>query len=47
MNINVDKIKEIYGMDTLNLIKDNIKNIVGNMKYLESLGFEDIEDIAL
>ena len=45
MNINVDKIKDIYGIDTLNLIKDNIKDIVNNIKYLEELGFSDVEDI--
>ena len=45
MNVNIDKIKEIYGIDILVLIKENIKDIIKNIKYLESLGFSDIEDI--
>lgn len=45
MNINVDKIREIYGIDVLNLVRDNIKNIIKNIRYLEQLGFDDVEDI--
>ena len=45
MNINIEKIKEIYGFDTLNLIKNNIKDVIKNIKYMEALGFTDTIDI--
>ena len=45
MYIDLNKIKEIYGIDTLTLIKENIKDIINNIKYLERLGFKDTEDI--
>ena len=45
MEINYNKIIEIYGMDIINLINDNIEEIIKNLSYLKELGFEDIEDI--
>ena len=45
MNINYNKIKELYGIDYLYLIKDNIEDIKLNIDYLYKLGFNDVEDI--
>lgn len=45
MKINYDKIKELYGIDYLYLIKDNIEDIKLNIDYLCKLGFNDVEDI--
>lgn len=45
MNINFDKINEIYGREMVLLIKDNIDNVVHNINYLKKIGFNDIEDI--
>ena len=45
MNINFNKIKEIYGNEILNMIKENQEIVIKNIKYLYSLGFRDIEDI--
>ena len=45
MDINYDKIKELYGIDYLYLIKDNIDDIKLNIDYLYKLGFNDVTDI--
>jgi len=45
MEINYNKIVEIYGKDILTLINDNINEIIKNLSYLKELGFQDIEDI--
>lgn len=45
MNINFNKIKEIYGNEILNKIKENQETVIKNIKNLYSLGFRDIEDI--
>ena len=45
MNINFNKIKEIYGNEILNIIKENQENVINNLKYLHRLEFTDIEDI--
>lgn len=45
MEINYNKIIEIYGKDTINLINDNIDEVINNLSYLKVLRFEDIEDI--
>lgn len=45
MDINFDKIEEIYGINTVNDIRNNTQEIVKNIYYLNSLGFDDIEDI--
>ena len=43
MEINYNKIIEIYGKDTINLINDNIDEVIKNLSYLKVLRFEDIE----
>ena len=45
MNINLDKIKDIYGLELLDLVKENIEDINKNINYLIYLNFNDIEDI--
>ena len=45
MQINYNKIIEIYGRDYINLINENIDEVIKNLNYLNNLGFEDIEDI--
>lgn len=45
MNFNIEKIMEIYGESTVDLINENIDDIVDNLMYLKSLEFNDIEDI--
>lgn len=47
MNINIDfdKINKIYGIETLNNIKENINEVNKNISYMYKLGFTDIEDI--
>ena len=45
MQVDFNKIKEIYGEETLGLIVDNLDNVLNNLKYFESLGFTDSLDI--
>lgn len=45
MEINYNKIIEIYGKEYITLIGENINEIIRNLSYLKELGFEDIEDI--
>ena len=45
MNINLNKIEEIYGIELLELVKENIDDINQNINYLIYLNFTDIEDI--
>ena len=45
MEINYNKIIEIYGKEYLSLINDNIEDVIKNLSYLKELGFQDIEDI--
>lgn len=45
MNIDYDKIEELYGVDCLILLKENIEEVKKNINYLYKLGFNDIEDI--
>lgn len=45
MNININKIEEIYGLDILNLVKENIEDVNKNINYLIYLNFNDVEDI--
>ena len=45
MNIDFNKINEIYGEDIIVAIKDNIDDVKENISYLEKLRFNDIEDI--
>ena len=45
MNINFNSIRDTYGEDILNVIRDNIDDITENINYLRKLNFSDIEDI--
>ena len=45
MNINVAKIEEIYGLEILSLVLENISDVIKNMNYLNKLEFNDVEDI--
>ena len=45
MNINFDKIKEIYGNEVLSIIKENQESVINNLNYLYRLEFTDIENI--
>ena len=47
MNINVDleKMKEIYGEEIIEIIYDNIDIIGKNIKVMKELEFEDVEGI--
>lgn len=46
MNIDFDKINEIYGVDILNSCKENIDDLVKNINYLVRLDFNDVSDIV-
>ena len=46
MNINISKIKEIYGEEILNDIRNNIEDVNKNISYLVYLKFMDVEDIV-
>lgn len=45
MNIDFNKIREIYGEDALIACNENIDELVQNINYLIKLGFDDYEDI--
>ncbi|MBE6149369.1 MAG: hypothetical protein E7170_01435 [Firmicutes bacterium] len=45
MNINYEKIKEIYGEELLEYIKEDSSIVVENIKHLIFLEFNDVEDI--
>lgn len=45
MNINFDKIENIYGKDIINNIVMLKEDVINNFKYFVSLGFNDPEDI--
>ena len=45
MEINYKKILEIHGMDIINQIRENAKDVVYNMDYLNTLEFTDVIDI--
>ena len=45
MNIDFKKIKEIYGDSALEEIKNNLNDILDNIKYLTQLKINDIKDI--
>lgn len=45
MNFNIEKIMEIYGDSTADLISENVDDIVDNLMYLKKLEFNDVEDI--
>ena len=46
MNINISKIKEIYGEEILNDIRNNIEDVNKNISYLVYLKIMDVEDIV-
>lgn len=45
MDIDFIKIKEIYGEDIIFQTKENYEDVIENIKYLITLGFNDVEDI--
>lgn len=45
MKIDLNKIKEVYGENTLYEIKNHIEEITSNMSFLASIGFKDVIDI--
>lgn len=44
-NIDLEKIGEIYGNDVLEEIQNNMSEVVKNINYMYTLGFDDVEDI--
>lgn len=46
MDIDFDKIKEIYGADILNACKENVDDLVKNINYFVKLDFNDVSDIV-
>ena len=46
MSLNLDSIEEVYGQNTLLIIKDNIDTFKNNINYLESIGFYSIYDLV-
>lgn len=45
MQINYSKIIEVHGLDLIQLIKENIKEVIDNIYYLKKLKINDVEDI--
>ena len=45
MEINFYKMKEIFGTEIFEIIKDNIDNVEQNIKYMIYLNFDDIEGL--
>ena len=45
MKIDFEKIEEIYGSSVIDEIKNNINDILENIKYLKYLKINDIEDV--
>ena len=45
MNINFNKVYEIYGEDVIELIRENVDEVKKNLGYVIRLGFSDVEDI--
>lgn len=45
MEIDFNKLIEIYGINIINNINEEKENLLINIKYLKKLGFENIEDI--
>ena len=45
MKFDVEKIKEVYGENTIYEMKNHIEDITSNMYFLSSLGFDDVFDI--
>lgn len=45
MSINMDKIKEIYGENSLYELKKNLDNVIKNINYLIEYNIKNIEEI--
>ena len=45
MEINLEKLEEIFGKSLVKEMRDDIENLIENMKYLDKLEFDDIYDI--
>lgn len=45
MEIDLEKLEEIYGKSLVKEMHDDIENLIENMKYLNKLEFNDIYDI--
>ncbi len=45
MEIDLEKLEEIYGKSLVKEMHDDIENLIENMKYLNKLEFDDIYDI--
>lgn len=45
MEIDFKKIEKIYGIEMLELVRDNFDDITNNINYMKKLEFTDIEDI--
>ncbi len=45
MELNIEKIIELYGENSVYILKENIDEISKNLGFLEMLGFEDTLDI--
>ena len=45
MEINLEKLEEIYGKSLVKEMHDDIENLKENLKYLDKLEFDDIYDI--
>lgn len=45
MNINYEKLLNLYGINMLDEIKDNLKDVINNINYLSSIGIIDVIDV--
>jgi len=45
MEINIEKIEEVHGIDILHLINENVNCVVENIKYLKELNIDCTDDI--
>ena len=46
MNLSLDKIEEVYGKNTITIIKEDIDLFINNINYLKTRGFNHIEDLV-
>lgn len=45
MEIDFKKIEQIYGIEMIEEIRDNLRDVNANVNYLLKIGFNDVEDI--
>lgn len=45
MKIDLDRIQKIYGESVIYNIKENLENVIGNMNYLITKGFNNVNEI--